>query len=135
VIPAKRGKKTWCMHGVRAEMRRPFPKRLYGRRALVETLFSSVKRNLSARAPKPFTAYANPRGPPAGPGFQSLPVETSLWLLADVNKAGHLNNHAPLPDAARAWVSNNARESINLSYFAQHCLVIALLLFHAPLVG
>jgi Transposase DDE domain/Transposase domain (DUF772) len=51
VIPAKRGKKTWRVHGVRAEMRRAFPRRLYRRRALIETLFSSVKRKLSARAP------------------------------------------------------------------------------------
>jgi Transposase DDE domain len=51
VIPAKRGKKTWRVHGVRAEMRRSFPRQLYRRRALIETLFSSVKRKLSARAP------------------------------------------------------------------------------------
>ena len=41
IIPAKRGKKTWRIHGVRAEMRR----------ALVETVFSTVKRKLSSRAP------------------------------------------------------------------------------------
>ena len=51
VIPAKRGKKTWRIHGVRAEMRRAFPRRIYRRRALIESLFSSVKRKLSARAP------------------------------------------------------------------------------------
>src|SRR5205807_446989 len=51
VIPAKRGKKTWRVHGVRAEMRRAFPQRLYRRRSLIESLFSSVKRKLSARAP------------------------------------------------------------------------------------
>ena len=51
VIPAKRGKKTWRVRGVRAEMRRAFPRRIYRRRALAETLFSSVKRKLSARAP------------------------------------------------------------------------------------
>jgi hypothetical protein len=51
VIPAKRGKKSWRVHGVRAEMRRAFPRRVYRKRALVETLFSSVKRKLSARAP------------------------------------------------------------------------------------
>ena len=51
VIPAKRGKKTWHIHGVRAEMRRSFPRRLYRRRALIESVFSSVKRKLSARAP------------------------------------------------------------------------------------
>src|SRR5579875_2730334 len=51
VIPAKRGKKTWRLHGVRAEMRRAFPRRLYRHRSLIESLFSSVKRKLSARAP------------------------------------------------------------------------------------
>jgi hypothetical protein len=51
VIPAKRGKKTWRVHGVRAEMRRAFPRQIYRRRALIESLFSSVKRKLSARAP------------------------------------------------------------------------------------
>src|SRR3974377_2224516 len=51
VIPAKRGKKTWRIHGVRAEMRGAFPQRLYRRRSLIESLFSSVKRTLSARAP------------------------------------------------------------------------------------
>jgi hypothetical protein len=51
VIPAKRGKITWRNHGVRAEMRRAFPRRLYRRRALIESVFSSVKRKLSARAP------------------------------------------------------------------------------------
>jgi len=51
VIPAKRGKKSWRIHGVRAEMRWAFPRKLYRRRALVESIFSSVKRKLSARAP------------------------------------------------------------------------------------
>ena len=51
VIPAKRGKKTWRVRGVRAEMRRAFPGRIYRRRALIESVFSSVKRKLSARAP------------------------------------------------------------------------------------
>ncbi len=50
VIPAKRGKKTWRVQGVRAEMRRAFPQRMYRRRALIESRFSSVKRKLSARA-------------------------------------------------------------------------------------
>jgi len=51
VIPAKRGKKTWRIHGVRAEMRRAFPRQLDRRRALIQSLFSSVKRKRSARAP------------------------------------------------------------------------------------
>jgi len=51
VIPAKRGEKTWRIYGVRAQMRRSFPRQFYQRRAFIETLFSSVKRKLSARAP------------------------------------------------------------------------------------
>jgi Transposase DDE domain/Transposase domain (DUF772) len=51
VIPAKRGKATWRLQGHRAQMRVAFPSRLYGRRALVESVFSAVKRKLSARAP------------------------------------------------------------------------------------
>ncbi|MBI2819624.1 MAG: hypothetical protein HYX73_06575 [Acidobacteria bacterium] len=51
IIPAKRGKKTWCIHGVRAEMRRAFPRWQYAWRAQVEIVSSTVKRKLSARAP------------------------------------------------------------------------------------
>lgn len=50
-IPAKRGKPTWKIRGVRAQMRRRFPRKLYRQRALVETVFSVVKRKLSSRAP------------------------------------------------------------------------------------
>src|SRR3712207_8891911 len=49
VIPAKRGKATWRVQGHRAEMRVAFPRQLYRRRALVESVFSAVKRKLSAR--------------------------------------------------------------------------------------
>jgi hypothetical protein len=51
VIPAKRGKTTWQVQGYRAQMRAAFPRRLYRQRALVESVFSAVKRKLSARAP------------------------------------------------------------------------------------
>jgi IS5 family transposase len=51
VIPAKRGKATWQVRGYRAEMRTAFPRRLYRRRALVESVFSAIKRKLSSRAP------------------------------------------------------------------------------------
>jgi IS5 family transposase len=51
VIPAKRGKPTWRVQGHRAEMRVAFPHQLYRRRALVESVFSAVKRKLWARAP------------------------------------------------------------------------------------
>lgn len=51
IIPAKRGKSTWRIHGVRAQMRASFPATQYAQRALVESIFSAVKRKLSARAP------------------------------------------------------------------------------------
>src|SRR5215207_300167 len=51
VIPAKRGNATWRVLGYRARMRMSFPSLLYRRRALVESVFSAVKRKLSARAP------------------------------------------------------------------------------------
>jgi len=51
VIPAKRGKATWQLQGYRAKMRAAFPVQLYRRRALAESVFSAVKRRLSARAP------------------------------------------------------------------------------------
>jgi hypothetical protein len=52
VIPAKRGKADWQITGIRAQMRQQFPAELYRQRALAEGLFSSVKRKLSARAPR-----------------------------------------------------------------------------------
>jgi hypothetical protein len=49
IIPAKRGRSSRA--GIRGQMRRAFPRRLYGHRAKVEMVFSIVKRKLSARAP------------------------------------------------------------------------------------
>jgi hypothetical protein len=51
VIPAKWGKASWRVQGYRAKIGAAFPRQLYRRRALVETVFSAVKRKLSARAP------------------------------------------------------------------------------------
>ena len=51
VIPAKRGGAGWEVGGYRAEMRTEFPHKLYRRRAMVESVFSAVKRKLSTRAP------------------------------------------------------------------------------------
>ena len=51
VIPAKRGKATWQVQGYRAQMRSAFPRQVYRQRALAESVFSAVKRKLSARAP------------------------------------------------------------------------------------
>ncbi len=51
IIPAKRGKKTWKLKGVRAQMKSNFPSKKYSQRNLIETVFSAVKRKLSTRAP------------------------------------------------------------------------------------
>jgi hypothetical protein len=51
IIPAKRGKKTWKLKGVRAQMKSNFPSKKYSQRNLIETIFSAVKRKLSTRAP------------------------------------------------------------------------------------
>lgn len=50
MIPAKRGKKSWHIRGVRAEVRRAFSRLVCRSRAPAETLFSLAKRKLSARA-------------------------------------------------------------------------------------
>jgi hypothetical protein len=50
VIPAKR-RSSRRASGVRLEMRQHFPSPLYAQRSLIESVFSSVKRKLSARAP------------------------------------------------------------------------------------
>jgi hypothetical protein len=51
IIPAKRGKADWKIKGVRAQMRRRFPHKRYSQRTQVESVFSAVKRKLSAKAP------------------------------------------------------------------------------------
>jgi hypothetical protein len=51
IIPAKRGKKTWHLKGIRAQMKNNFPAKQYSQRNLIETVFSAVKRKLSTRAP------------------------------------------------------------------------------------
>lgn len=51
IIPAKRGKANWQIQGIRRQMRLHFPQRVYRRRALIESVFSVVKRKLSSRAP------------------------------------------------------------------------------------
>ena len=51
IIPAKRGKSTWQLHGIRAQMRANFSAARYLPRTLVESVVSAAKRKLSSRAP------------------------------------------------------------------------------------
>lgn len=57
VIPDKRRKKTQCVSGVWAEMRRASPRKLYHYYAPIETLISYVQRKLSGRAPAPVSDH------------------------------------------------------------------------------
>ena len=50
VIPAKRFTSRRAT-GVRGEMRENFPRDIYGKRSLIESVFSAIKRKLSGRAP------------------------------------------------------------------------------------
>jgi len=50
IIPAKRFTSRRAT-GVRAQMRENFPRQIYGKRSLIESVFSAVKRKLSCRAP------------------------------------------------------------------------------------
>ncbi len=88
-IPAKRGGAAGQSQGRRAQMRQEFPAPLYGRRALLESLISVIKRTLSARAPGRSLQT---------PGLQALLLGIAsniyrLWLFAllgnpeDVNRA------------------------------------------------
>jgi len=51
IIPAKRGKPGWKIHGVRAQMRAAFAAAPHRQRVHAETVFSAIKRKLSAKAP------------------------------------------------------------------------------------
>lgn len=50
-IPATRGKSTWQLQGIRAQMRAHFPTARYRPRTLVESVFSAAKRKRSSRVP------------------------------------------------------------------------------------
>jgi hypothetical protein len=50
IIPAKR-RSSCRASGVRLQMRENFPTEQYGKRSLIESVFSAVKRKLSCRAP------------------------------------------------------------------------------------
>ncbi len=87
VIPAKRGKKTWRVRGVRAEMRRAFPRHLYRRRSLIENVFSSMKRKLSARAPGRLLPMQQRQALLLGLSFNLYRLKHRYSPLGDVNRA------------------------------------------------
>jgi hypothetical protein len=86
VIPAKRGKKTWRVHGVRAEMRRAFPQWIYRRPPCREPVLFGQTKTLGSR-PRSLAAHADASSPTARIEFQYVSVETSPPFPEDVNRA------------------------------------------------
>ncbi len=101
VIPAKRGKKTWRIRGVRAEMRRAFPRQLYRRRALVESVFSSVKRKLSARAPGRSLHMQRRQALLLGLSFNLYRLKHRCLFLRMSTEPGHLRSRDALKQGAK----------------------------------
>lgn len=75
IIPAKRGKKTWHLNGIRAQMKSNFPAKKYSQRNLIETVFSVVKQKLSTRVPGRSLST------------QAIQALQTLIFFKDVNKA------------------------------------------------
>ena len=82
IIPAKRGKAHWKIHGVRAQMRAAFPAERYRQRVHVETVFSAIKRKLSARAPGRSTATQRKQALLLGLAFNFYRLWPPLSLAA-----------------------------------------------------
>jgi hypothetical protein len=77
VIPARR---RGVPNGeIRNLMYRKFPRKLYGPRAKIETVFSVIKRKPPPK-PRSQPAHANPSSAATWPGLQPLPPETSQTL-------------------------------------------------------
>src|SRR3712207_4007324 len=119
VIPAKRGKATWQLQGYRAQMRVAFPSQLYRRRALVESVFSAVKRKLCRHEHRVGASKRSGyRRCSIGACLQSVPAKALLFLklrpllTQDVNRAiGLLRSGSSSPIHPRAW-KGNSRKSI-----------------------
>src|SRR5690242_15663773 len=47
----EKGRLSWRIHGVRAKMRRRFPRKVYAQRAIIEAVICCAQRKLSAPAP------------------------------------------------------------------------------------
>ncbi len=84
IIPAKRGRSSRV--GIRGQMRRHFPEKTYRQRAKVETVFSIIKRKLSARAPGRSLAMQQRQASLLGLTYNLYRLRHPL-LRQDVNRA------------------------------------------------
>jgi hypothetical protein len=90
-IPAKRGGAHWKIQGIRAAMRAHVPADLYGRRALIESLISAVKRQRSARAPGRSLQTQCLQALLLGIAYDIY----RLWLFAWLGKSEDVNRATP----------------------------------------
>ncbi len=118
VIPARRGKRTWRIQGVRAEMRRDFPRGLYARRALIETVISVVKRKLSARAPGRNLYTQRRQALVLGLAYNLYRLRHPLTFPEDVNRASLCENGRRASGHGFSRAARRA-ESIPLSRFSR----------------
>ena len=84
IIPATRGRSSRV--GIRGQMRRHFPQKTYRQRAKVETVFSIIKRKLSARAPGRSLSMQKRQASLLGLTYNLYRLRHRL-LRQDVNKA------------------------------------------------
>ena len=76
IIPAWRGKPSWQLYGIQAQMCANFPIARYRWRVLVESVFSAAKRKLSSRAPA-----ACPPLSASKYCFQALPTTSTAFVV------------------------------------------------------
>lgn len=77
IIPAKRGKQTLHLKGIRAQRKSNFPAKRYSQRNLIETVLYVVKRNLSARSPG---VLIHPSDAGSDPWACLQPLQKLSWL-------------------------------------------------------
>src|SRR5262249_6219935 len=82
IIPAKRGKPTWQLHGIRAQMRANFPTARYRQRTLVEGVFPAAKRKPPSRAPGRLPVTQPPQVLLVGLAYDIYRVRRALMLFA-----------------------------------------------------
>jgi hypothetical protein len=91
IIPAKRFTSRRAT-GYRQQMRENFPRRRYCRRSLIESVFSTVKRKLSARAPGRSLATQTRQALLLGVAFNLYRLKPSLFIKRMSTEPGRLIN-------------------------------------------
>ena len=104
VIPAKRGKKTWRIHGVRAEMRRAFPRRALPTPISDREPVQFGEAQALGSCARSFAAHAEAPSPAARTEFQFVSPEASLAFFEDVNRARWL-----LDASVASWIAKPSR--------------------------